>query len=160
MNGLPLPSANDLPTLAVQSIHGEAVQTAQDSGLNLLPQDLPVNPGSHLSPSTSPDNPGNPESTRCASIRRIKVVEDLLAVFMDSSIIHLTLKMDFVNEKATDDAGVSREVYTAFWEQFLEQCEGETERVPRMDMGERIIRPWCHASEAIKGLHLSLHSWH
>ncbi|XP_049417519.1 uncharacterized protein LOC125879603 [Epinephelus fuscoguttatus] len=26
---LPLPSANDLPTLAVQSIHGEAVQTAQ-----------------------------------------------------------------------------------------------------------------------------------
>ncbi|CAI5671024.1 uncharacterized protein LOC120442062 [Oreochromis aureus] len=40
--------------------------------------------------------------------------------------------MNFVNENAVDDAGVSREVYTAFWEQFLEQCEGETERVPRL----------------------------
>ncbi|XP_078018787.1 uncharacterized protein LOC144458879 [Epinephelus lanceolatus] len=129
---LPLPSANDLPTLAVQSIHGEAVQTAQDSGLNLLPQDLPSHSSSLLSPSTSLDYPGNPESTRRASICRIKVVEDLLAVFMDSSIIHLTLKMDFVNEKPIDDAGMSREVYTAFWEQFLEQCEGETERVPRL----------------------------
>ena len=43
-----------------------------------------------------------------------------------------TLKMEFVNEIAVDDAGVSREVYTAFWEQFLEQCEGESERVPRL----------------------------
>nr|XP_033503594.1 uncharacterized protein LOC117270188 [Epinephelus lanceolatus] len=97
---LPLPSANDLPTLAVQSIHGEAVQTAQDSGLNLLPQDLPSPSSSLLSPSTSPDYPGNPESTRRASICRIKVVEDLLGVFMDSSIINLTLQMDFVNEKS------------------------------------------------------------
>jgi len=46
--------------------------------------------------------------------------------------MNMTLKMDFVNEKAVDDAGVSREVYTAFWEQFLEQCEGEMERVPRL----------------------------
>ncbi|KAF3834148.1 hypothetical protein F7725_025352 [Dissostichus mawsoni] len=40
--------------------------------------------------------------------------------------------MDFVNENAIDDNGVSREVYTAFWEQFLETCEGEAERVPRL----------------------------
>lgn len=46
--------------------------------------------------------------------------------------MNMTLKMNFVNEKAIDDAGVSREVYTAFWEQFIEQCEGETERVPRL----------------------------
>lgn len=51
---------------------------------------------------------------------------------MDSSIIQSTLKMEFVNENAVDDAGVSREVYTAFWDQFLEQCEGEDERVPRL----------------------------
>lgn len=44
----------------------------------------------------------------------------------------MTLKMNFVNEKTIDDAGVSREVYTAFWEQFLEQCEGEMERMPRL----------------------------
>ncbi|XP_073798489.1 uncharacterized protein [Danio rerio] len=67
-----------------------------------------------------------------ALIHRVKVVEDLLSVFMDRSIIQSTLKMEFVNEIAVDDAGVSREVYTAFWDQFLEQCEGEDERVPRL----------------------------
>lgn len=46
--------------------------------------------------------------------------------------MNMTLKMNFVNEIAVDDAGVSREVYTAFWEQFLEQCEGDTEQVPRL----------------------------
>ena len=65
-------------------------------------------------------------------MHRIKVLEDLVSVFKDSSILDVSLKMDFINEKAIDDAGVSREVYTAFWEQFLQQCEGETERVPRL----------------------------
>ena len=60
------------------------------------------------------------------------MVDDLVAVFMDSSILNLSLTMDFVNEKAIGDVGVSREVYTAFWEQFLEQCEGESERVPKL----------------------------
>ncbi|XP_034080790.1 uncharacterized protein LOC117551840 [Gymnodraco acuticeps] len=129
MNGVPmqdlqLPLSSDfgLPSAHV-SIHEDTVQTSQD---------LLLNSSSQLSPSTSAHGSGNPESTRRASIHRTKVVEDLLAVFMDSSIIHLTLKMDFVNEKAIDDNGVSREVYTAFWEQFLETCEGEAERVPRL----------------------------
>lgn len=65
------------------------------------------------------------------------VVSDLLEAFTDSSIVYATLKMKFINEVAVDDSGVSREVYTAFWEQFLEQCEGETERVPRPDYCER-----------------------
>lgn len=58
--------------------------------------------------------------------------------FMENSIIHSTVKMKFVIERAVDDAGVSRDVYIAFWDQFLEQCEGETERVPRFrpDFGE------------------------
>ncbi|XP_051813790.1 uncharacterized protein LOC127536708 [Acanthochromis polyacanthus] len=126
-----LPSHDGLPTLdEQQSIHEEAVPTAQqDSELNF---DLPSDSNNQFSSSTSASNPGNPQTTRRASICRIKVVDDLLAVFIDSSIMNMTLKMDFVNEKAIDDAGVCREVYTAFWEQFLEQCEGETERVPRL----------------------------
>lgn len=31
------------------------------------------------------------------------------------------LKMEFQNEKAVDDNGVSREVHTVFWEEFLPQ---------------------------------------
>lgn len=71
-------------------------------------------------------------SLQRVSINRLHVVEDLLAVLMDSNIISLILKTELVHEKAIDDGGVSREVYTAFWEQFLEQCERETERVPRL----------------------------
>ena len=102
----------------------------QDSTLDFSPEDQTFM--NQLSQPASAGSIGNPVSPQRVSIHRIKVVEDLLAVFMGSNIINLTLKMDFVNEKAIDDAGVSREVYTAFWEQFLEQCEGETERVPRL----------------------------
>lgn len=40
--------------------------------------------------------------------------------------------MEFNNEMAVDNSGVSRDVYTAFWEQFLELSEGEEERVPKL----------------------------
>ncbi|XP_054593176.2 uncharacterized protein [Nothobranchius furzeri] len=123
------PSGDGLTGLDEQLfIREEAAQTAQlDSELN-----LPSDSSSQISSTTSSSIAGNPQTMRRASICRIKVVDDLLAVFTDSSIMNVTLKMDFVNEKAVDDAGVSREVYTAFWEQVLEQCEGEMERVPRL----------------------------
>lgn len=94
------------------------------------PSDVPHS-RNHLSHPMSSGNVANPKDMH-AFIHRVKVVEDLLAVFVDSNIILSTLKMDFVNESAVDDAGVSREVYTAFWDQFLEQCEGEDERIPRL----------------------------
>lgn len=98
----------------------------------MAPQHLPNNL------STGPGSLKHPRTIRRASVHRIKVLEDLVSVFKDSSILDASLKMYFINEKAIDDAGVSREVYSAFWEQFLQQCEGETERVPRLrpDFGE------------------------
>ncbi|CAI5669080.1 unnamed protein product [Oreochromis niloticus] len=125
----------EMRSLAIQNmqvIHEGAAQIPQDNGLNSIAQGLPLRSSKQLFPSSSTGNSGSPESPRSVSIHRIKVVEDLLVVFKDKSIMTVTLKMDFVNERAIDDAGVSREVYTAFWEQFLEQCEGETERVPRL----------------------------
>lgn len=95
------------------------------------PEDSPSHTGNHLPLITSYGNSENAKVVN-ALIHRVKVVEDLLAVFMDSSIIQSTLRMEFVNENAVDDAEVSREVYTAFWDQFLEQCEGEDERVPTL----------------------------
>ncbi|KAL4006888.1 nucleoside diphosphate-linked moiety X motif 19, mitochondrial [Sarotherodon galilaeus] len=125
----------EMRSLAIQNmqvIHEGAAQIPQDNGLNSIAQGLPLRSSKQLFPSSSTGNSGSPESPRSVSIHRIKVVEDLLVVFKDKSIMTVTLKMDFVNERAIDDAAVSREVYTAFWEQFLEQCEGETERVPRL----------------------------
>lgn len=89
---------------------------------------------------------GCPEKIKYIVVRRVIIVKDLLEVFKDSTIVYSTLKMRFINEVAVDDAGVSRDVYTAFWEQFLEQCEGETERVPR-------LRPdYCKAEWQAVGL--------
>lgn len=51
---------------------------------------------------------------------------------MEPKVLNARLKMEFTNEKAVDSDGVSREAYSAFWEDFLEQCEGEDERVPRL----------------------------
>ncbi|XP_039899490.1 uncharacterized protein LOC120740976 isoform X5 [Simochromis diagramma] len=116
----------------LQVIHEGADQIPQDNGLNSIAKSLPLRSSKQLFPSSSTGNSGSPESPRIVSIRRIKVVEDLLVVFKDKSIMTVTLKMDFVNERGINDAGVSREVYTAFWEQFVEQCDGETERVPRL----------------------------
>lgn len=65
-------------------------------------------------------------------LRRVNIVDDVLDVFMDPKVLNAPLKMEFTNEKAVDSDGVSREAYSAFWENFLEQCEGEDERVPRL----------------------------
>ncbi|XP_014833190.1 PREDICTED: uncharacterized protein LOC106910968 [Poecilia mexicana] len=74
----------------------------------------------------------HPKDPRYAHIRRAMVIDDLLNLFMDKSIMESELKMEFNNEMAVDNSGVSRDVYTAFWEQFLELCEGEEERVPKL----------------------------
>lgn len=65
-------------------------------------------------------------------LRRVNIVDDLLNVFMEPKVLNVDLKIEFTNEKAVDSQGVSREAYSAFWEHFLEQCEGEDERVPRL----------------------------
>lgn len=66
------------------------------------------------------------------TVRRVNIGQDVLNIFMDPQVLNVDLKMELINEKAVDSDGVSREVYSAFWEHFLEQCEGEEERVPRL----------------------------
>ncbi|XP_044223232.1 uncharacterized protein LOC122993279 isoform X2 [Thunnus albacares] len=65
-------------------------------------------------------------------LRRVNIVDDVLNVFMDPKVLNASLRMEFTNEKAMDSDRVSREAYSAFWDHFLDQCEGEDERVPRL----------------------------
>ena len=51
---------------------------------------------------------------------------------MEPKLLNANLKIEFTTEKALDSDGVSREVYSAFWEDFLQQFEGEDEWVPRL----------------------------
>lgn len=128
------PAQDIEPTSAgsVNNVHEEVLQDAQDRGLDGGDQSWPLHSSSQNSGLTVPANVESQQSQRHVSVLRVKVVEDLIGAFSDDSIMYETLKMEIVNEKAVDDSGVSREVYTAFLESFLEQAEGESERVPRL----------------------------
>ncbi|KAK1897575.1 UDP-N-acetylmuramoyl-L-alanyl-D-glutamate--26-diaminopimelate ligase [Dissostichus eleginoides] len=75
---------------------------------------------------------GSEKEVHYVKFRRVNIVQDVLNVFMDPKVMEVQLIMELINEKALDGEGVSREVYSAFWELFLQQCEGEDERVPRL----------------------------
>ncbi|XP_056451417.1 uncharacterized protein LOC130386499 [Gadus chalcogrammus] len=114
--------AHASPDSSVQSIAAISGPTEGFRRASIQSRELLPTAPAHVSPDSvqaSTASYGATEGFRRASIRRINVVEDVLSVFMDSSIISLFLKMDFVNENAVADSGVSREVYTAFWEMFL-----------------------------------------
>ncbi|KAF3845877.1 hypothetical protein F7725_002955 [Dissostichus mawsoni] len=99
---------------------------------------LPWNPHhlNSLQHSTLNDDAASPRGSEkevhYVKFRRVNIVQDVLNVFMDPKVMEVQLIMEFINEKALDGEGVSREVYSAFWELFLQQCEGEDERVPRL----------------------------
>lgn len=84
--------------------------------------------------STLNDEPaeGSEKVVHHVKLRRVNIVHDVLSVFMDPKVMKVDLIMELTNEQALDSAGVSREVYSTFWENFLQQCEGEDERVPRL----------------------------
>ncbi|XP_076866803.1 uncharacterized protein LOC143518217 [Brachyhypopomus gauderio] len=94
--------------------------------------DQPLAVASSAHPLAAMDEPASVKEVRKVKIRRVNVIQDMLDIFMDPKVLDVTLRFEFVSEKAFDDDGVSREAYTAFWEEFLEQCEGEEERVPRL----------------------------
>ena len=54
----------------------------------------------------------------------------MVTLYRNPTIVHNNMKFRYVNEKGTDISGVTRDVYSAFWENFLLGCcEGARERV-------------------------------
>ncbi|KAF3857527.1 hypothetical protein F7725_009386 [Dissostichus mawsoni] len=105
---------------------------------------LPWNPHhlNSLQHSTLNDDAASPRGSEkevhYVKFRRVNIVQDVLNVFMDPKVMEVQLIMEFINEKALDGEGVSREVYSAFWELFLQQCEGKMSECP--DCGQIIRR--------------------
>ncbi|KAK1875118.1 LPS-assembly lipoprotein LptE [Dissostichus eleginoides] len=114
------------------------VQVGPISGYDGDDDTLPWNPHhlNSLQHSTLNDDAASPRGSEkevhYVKFRRVNIVQDVLNVFMDPKVMEVQLIMELINEKALDGEGVSREVYSAFWELFLQQCEGEDERVPRL----------------------------
>lgn len=63
-------------------------------------------------------------------IRRIHIVQDMLEQFKSPDIASKPITFAYVNEMGVDQQGVSRDVYTSFWEMFLMSAKGEEEKVP------------------------------
>lgn len=109
----------------------------QDSTLPWNQHDLNTMQHSTLidGPVSSNSLPASPDRSEkevlYVKLRRVNIIHDVLNLFMDPNVLNVDLKMALQNEKAMDSDGVSREVYSAFWEHFLEQCEGGNERVPQ-----------------------------
>ncbi|XP_061893486.1 uncharacterized protein LOC133643095 [Entelurus aequoreus] len=110
----------------------------QDTTLPWNPDDLSSMQHSTINdgPVSSSSLPASPDpfdqEILILKLRRVNIVDDVLNVFMDPKVLNASLRMEFTNEKAMDSDGVSREAYSAFWDHFLDQCEGEDERVPRL----------------------------
>ncbi|CAG2184717.1 unnamed protein product [Mytilus edulis] len=64
-------------------------------------------------------------------IHRVNVLNELISHFKSANILNLKFKFEFVNECGSDVSGVSRDVYSSFWNIFLlKSAEGEEARVP------------------------------
>lgn len=73
------------------------------------------------------------------TINRTMILKDLVQVFKDPNIMTMNVKYMFINEKGEDQDGVSRDVYSGFWDEFmLKNADGEMFRVPVLsnDYGE------------------------
>ncbi|KAK7944641.1 hypothetical protein WMY93_000369 [Mugilogobius chulae] len=90
---------------------------------------FPVFPlGSSFTSSSVLDNP-----TITLEIHRVNVVSELISHFKSDEIMKFRLKYKFVDEKGSDADGVSRDVYAAFWNEFVDgAAEGADMRVPAL----------------------------
>ncbi|CAL9686254.1 unnamed protein product [Knipowitschia caucasica] len=64
-------------------------------------------------------------------IHRVNILEEMICQFKDSKMLDFPLKYAYIDEKGADAAGISRDVYAAFWNELMEHAaEGEELRVP------------------------------
>lgn len=64
-------------------------------------------------------------------LHRVNLLEEMISQFKDAALLKHALKYTYIDEKGADADGVSRDVYAAFWTEFMEHTtEGEDLRVP------------------------------
>lgn len=66
-------------------------------------------------------------------LHRVNLLDEMILQFKDPLILNYPLKYSLVNERGRDEDGVSRDVCTAFWNEFLDRAaEGAELRVPSL----------------------------
>lgn len=66
-------------------------------------------------------------------LHRVNLLEEMVSQFKDPAFLKHSLKYTYIDEKGADANGVSRDVYAAFWTEFVDRiAEGEDLRVPSL----------------------------
>ncbi|KAL7381526.1 hypothetical protein ABVT39_007308 [Epinephelus coioides] len=66
-------------------------------------------------------------------LHRVTLLDELIAQFKDDAMMSYSVKYSFIDEMGADADGVSRDVYAAFWTEFLDcAAEGADVRVPSL----------------------------
>lgn len=74
-----------------------------------------------------------PEKLSWGGSMRVNPPEEMSNQFKDSVLLKHPLKYTCIDEKGADVDGVSRDVYAAFWMEFIDHtAEGEDMRVPSL----------------------------
>ncbi|XP_061610704.1 uncharacterized protein LOC133468616 isoform X2 [Phyllopteryx taeniolatus] len=66
-------------------------------------------------------------------LHRVTLLDELITQFKDEAVMTNSVKYSFIDEMGADADGVSRDVYAAFWTEFLDcAAEGADVRVPSL----------------------------
>lgn len=88
-----------------------------------------------ISAGVEDNNTAAPVDIVCVTIKvhRVNLLDEMISQFKDPVLLKLQLKFTYINEQGADADGVSRDVYAAFWEEFMDHtAEGEELRVPSL----------------------------
>lgn len=107
----------------------------------ILPiEEQQINPPTYTSTpidaETASARPPSPASERLhvtVKLHRVTLLDELTAQFKDEAMMSCSVKYSFIDELGADADGVSRDVYAAFWTQFIDcAAEGADVRVPSL----------------------------
>ncbi|KAM4562116.1 uncharacterized protein PAE49_010719 isoform 1-T2 [Odontesthes bonariensis] len=83
--------------------------------------------------SARPPSPANELLHVTVRLHRVTLLDELIAQFKDEAMMTYSVKYSFIDEMGADADGVSRDVYAAFWTEFLDcAAEGADVRVPSL----------------------------
>ncbi len=102
------------------------------------------------------------------------LVDEMIGQFKDPRLITYKLKYSIIDEMGADEDGVSRDVYSGFWSEFLDcaaerggyqsaitlsKMAGGRLEVNWKNLGQRIQRPRIFSNSSGYSFHSGTHFW-
>ncbi|KAL7385064.1 hypothetical protein ABVT39_014563 [Epinephelus coioides] len=105
--------SSPVSSVPLEDVEHEGEADSQDQSHNAAPS-------SSAQGFTSNDNV--PTLTKLLRLRRVNIIQDMLAEFAVPQIMASNLTVRFVDEIGVDASGITRDAFSAFWTAFFESC--------------------------------------